>query len=102
MNINCTLSYTLGRKHFCLKLFIVDIKVTNVSFVLLKISSKQSCTDQQQKKISLIIGCHIFKRRYILKNGNILFTCNGCQKEGVCTSAVVGVEDEEADKYFLI
>ena len=55
-----------------------------------------------KKKISLIIGCHIFKRRYILKNGNILFTCNGCQKEGVCTSAVVGVEDEEADKYFLI
>ena len=45
MNINCTLSYTLGRKHFCLKLFIVDIKVTNVSFVLLKISSKQSCAD---------------------------------------------------------
>ena len=32
----------------------------------------------------------------------MLFTCNGCQKEGVCTSAVVGVEDEEADKYFLI
>ena len=61
MNINCTLSYTLGRKHFCLKLFIVDIKVTNVSFVLLKISSKQSCTDQQQKKISLIIGCPYLK-----------------------------------------
>ena len=34
-----------SRKHFCLKLFIVDIKVTNVSFVLLKMSSKQSCAD---------------------------------------------------------
>ena len=36
------------------------------------------------------------------KNGNLTFTCNGCEKEGLILSAVVGVEDEEADKYFVI
>ena len=55
-----------------------------------------------KKKISLIIGCHIFKRRKVQKNGNLTFTCNGCEKEGLYLSAVVGVEDEEADKYFVI
>ena len=55
-----------------------------------------------KKKISLIIGCHIFKKRKVQKNGNLTFTCNGCEKEGLYLSAVVGVEDEEADKYFVV
>ena len=55
-----------------------------------------------EKKISLTIGNNIFKKRKKQKNGNLVFTCNGCEKEGLYLSTVVGVEDEEADKYFVI
>ena len=35
-------------------------------------------------------------------NGNQIFTCNGCEKIGQYLSAVVGVEDEESEKYYVI
>ena len=54
------------------------------------------------KRISLVLGNHVFKRNKKLANGKIIFTCNGCEKQGHYLSAVVGTEDEEADKYYLI
>ena len=54
------------------------------------------------KKILLIIGQRIFKKRRTLKNGNLVFTCNSCQKIGDYVSAIVAVEDEETDQYSVI
>ena len=45
-----------------------------------------------EKKVSLIIGNTIFKKRKTQKNGNIVFSCNGCQKEGLYLPALVGIE----------
>ena len=41
-------------------------------------------------------------RRRQLGNGNLIFTCNGCDKLNHYLSAVVGIEDEESDKYKII
>lgn len=54
------------------------------------------------KRISLVLGNHVFKRNKKIANGKIIFSCNGCEKQGQYLSAVVGTEDEEADKYYLI
>ena len=51
------------------------------------------------KRISLVLGNHVFKRNKKFANGKIIFTCNGCEKQGHYLSAVVGTE---ADKYYLI
>ena len=32
-----------------------------------------------REKVSLMIGNHIFRRRRQLKNGSVIFTCNGCE-----------------------
>ena len=55
-----------------------------------------------EKKITLVIGDHFFKRSKKFADGKMVFTCNGCQKEGVYLSAVAGTENEEADEYYLI
>ena len=55
-----------------------------------------------QKIVVLSIGSHNFKRRRKMRNGSHIFTCNGCEKIGHYLSAVVGVEDEESDQYFII
>ena len=49
-----------------------------------------------------MIGCHTFKRRSAMKNGNLVFSCNGCEKQNVYLSAVAAVEDEEAGQFKLI
>ena len=54
------------------------------------------------KRVSLMLGDHVFKRSKKMPNGKIIFTCNSCEKQGVYLSAVAGTEDEEADKYYLI
>ena len=41
-----------------------------------------------EKKISLTIGNNIFKKRKKQKNGNLVFTCNGCEKEGLYLSTL--------------
>ena len=35
-------------------------------------------------------------------NGNLVFTCNGCQQIGDYVAAIVAVEDEENDKYHVV
>ena len=55
-----------------------------------------------EKKITLVIGDHFFKRSKKFADGKMVFTCNGCQKEGVYLSAVAGMENEDADEYYLI
>ena len=57
---------------------------------------------KMEKKVGLTIGNHTFKRRRKMGNGNYIFTCNGCDKIGHYLSAVVGVEDEESGKYYVI
>ena len=56
---------------------------------------------QIEKKIVLTIGS-TFKKRYKMRNENLLFTCNSCQKLNHYLSAVVEIQDQEADLYFLL
>ena len=37
-----------------------------------------------------------------MRNGNLLFTCNSCQKLNHYLSAVVEIQDQEADLYSLL
>ena len=57
---------------------------------------------QIEKKIVLTIGSYTFKKRYKMRNGNLLFTCNSCQKLNHYLSAVVEIQDQEADLYSLL
>ena len=55
-----------------------------------------------EKKVTLILGQNIFKRRKNLRNGSVLFTCNGCENAGVYLSAVASVTNEGGvDQYNL-
>ena len=73
--------------------------IFEVSEVTLKTGRNKGKT---VKRISLILGNHVFKRSKKMANGKMIFTCNGCEKLNHYLSAVAGTEDEEASKYFLI
>ena len=73
--------------------------VFDVSEVTLKTGRNKGKT---VKRISMILGNHVFKRNKKMANGKMIFTCNSCEKQNHYLSAVVGTEDEEASKYFLI
>ena len=50
---------------------------------------------------TVTIGIHTFKKRKKIRNGNVVFTCNDCQRKNRYISAVASV-DEETDQYKLI
>ena len=48
-----------------------DVKITQGKFGKMKGVTRE--------KVSLMIGNHIFRKRRQLKNGSVIFTCNGCE-----------------------
>ena len=49
-----------------------------------------------REKITLFVGNHIYrKRRGPLKNGSVVFTCNGCEGLQLYLSAIAKIENGE-------
>ena len=84
-----------------------DSEVEDEPEIIFEVTEREVTTGSRKgeivKKIVLRIGNHTFKRRRQMKNGNLQFTCNGCERAGHYTSAVVGVEEsDKSEKYYLI
>ena len=79
--------------------FVTCLIIFQVTEKVVKTGPKKGKTEQ---KVTLILGQNIFKRRKNLRNGSVLFTCNGCENAGVYLSAVASVTNEGGvDQYNL-
>ena len=57
---------------------------------------------KERETVTLMLGNYIFWKRRTLKDGTLLFACNGCEKEKVTMSALVKVTEDRERKFELL